>query len=192
MSSVSQSPSFELYRTPPKLSNKQVLIKNNSNNNKPTKRLGKSRNKNNNINNKSTSFITQNNNKKQPLRVVHISNPMRFQVTAAEFRALVQGLTGRDAVVADDQHNFHGTHQEVKVGAAEANDDDANNDGSNDDKMLLHHDHEQEYQHQHEVNLSACFGPLSDHISFDCFNGDLLVMEDLQAFMDDDHHHHYY
>lgn len=35
--------------------------------------------------------------KQQPLKVVYISNPMRIETSAAEFRALVQELTGRDA-----------------------------------------------------------------------------------------------
>ena len=35
--------------------------------------------------------------KNQPLKVVYISNPMRVQASAAEFRGLVQQLTGQDA-----------------------------------------------------------------------------------------------
>ncbi|KAL8467639.1 hypothetical protein ACS0TY_031039 [Phlomoides rotata] len=36
--------------------------------------------------------------KKQPLKVVYISNPIKFNATASEFMALVQELTGQDAV----------------------------------------------------------------------------------------------
>lgn len=39
--------------------------------------------------------------KKQPLKVVYISNPMRVHTSASEFRALVQELTGRDAEFPD-------------------------------------------------------------------------------------------
>ncbi|CAA0837416.1 Sigma factor binding protein 2- chloroplastic [Striga hermonthica] len=35
--------------------------------------------------------------KKGPLKVVHITNPIKFTATASEFRALVQELTGRDS-----------------------------------------------------------------------------------------------
>ncbi|XP_074585557.1 LOW QUALITY PROTEIN: sigma factor binding protein 2, chloroplastic-like [Curcuma longa] len=35
--------------------------------------------------------------KKKPVKVVYISNPMRFTTSAAAFRGLVQKLTGRDS-----------------------------------------------------------------------------------------------
>ncbi|KAG6498048.1 hypothetical protein ZIOFF_045956 [Zingiber officinale] len=35
--------------------------------------------------------------KKKPVKVVYISNPMRFTTSAAAFRDLVQKLTGRDS-----------------------------------------------------------------------------------------------
>lgn len=38
---------------------------------------------------------------KQPLKVVYITNPIKFTTTASEFRALVQELTGQDADVSD-------------------------------------------------------------------------------------------
>ncbi|GMH20199.1 hypothetical protein Nepgr_022040 [Nepenthes gracilis] len=38
---------------------------------------------------------------KKPLKVVYFSNPVRITTTAAEFRALVQELTGRDAESPD-------------------------------------------------------------------------------------------
>ncbi|URD82713.1 VQ motif [Musa troglodytarum] len=39
--------------------------------------------------------------KKKPIKVVYISNPMRVTTSAAQFRGLVQKLTGRDSNVAD-------------------------------------------------------------------------------------------
>lgn len=48
--------------------------------------------------------------KKQPLKVVYISNPMRVHTSASKFRALVQELTGRDAEFPDpdpDPAKFH-------------------------------------------------------------------------------------
>lgn len=38
--------------------------------------------------------------KKEPIKVVYISNPIKFTTSASKFRALVQQLTGQDA--ADD------------------------------------------------------------------------------------------
>jgi VQ motif len=35
--------------------------------------------------------------KKKPIKVVYISNPMKVKANTADFRALVQELTGRDA-----------------------------------------------------------------------------------------------
>ncbi|KAL0911631.1 hypothetical protein M5K25_019785 [Dendrobium thyrsiflorum] len=37
----------------------------------------------------------------QKVKVVHFSNPVRVTTTAADFRALVQELTGRDSQIAD-------------------------------------------------------------------------------------------
>ncbi|XP_059288338.1 uncharacterized protein LOC132041649 [Lycium ferocissimum] len=37
------------------------------------------------------------NTKKKPVKVVYIANPMKVNTSAAEFRALVQQLTGQDA-----------------------------------------------------------------------------------------------
>ncbi|KAH7511740.1 uncharacterized protein LOC107403959 [Ziziphus jujuba] len=39
--------------------------------------------------------------KSKPVRVVYISNPMKVKTSAAEFRALVQELTGQDAEFPD-------------------------------------------------------------------------------------------
>uniref|UniRef100_A0A1D1YV33 Protein MKS1 n=1 Tax=Anthurium amnicola TaxID=1678845 RepID=A0A1D1YV33_9ARAE len=39
--------------------------------------------------------------KKKPIKVVYISNPMRVKTTAAEFKGLVQELTGQDSDIAD-------------------------------------------------------------------------------------------
>ncbi|WOL16376.1 hypothetical protein Cni_G25163 [Canna indica] len=39
--------------------------------------------------------------KSRPIKVVYISNPMRVTTSAANFRGLVQRLTGRDSTVAD-------------------------------------------------------------------------------------------
>lgn len=38
--------------------------------------------------------------RKQPLKVVYITNPIKFETSALEFRALVQELTGQDSHVA--------------------------------------------------------------------------------------------
>jgi predicted alpha/beta hydrolase len=39
--------------------------------------------------------------KKKPLKVVYISNPVKLTATAAQFRAVVQELTGQDSNVAE-------------------------------------------------------------------------------------------
>ncbi|KAL2501893.1 uncharacterized protein Fot_35773 [Forsythia ovata] len=36
-------------------------------------------------------------NKKKPVKVVYITNPIKFKASASEFRSLVQELTGQDA-----------------------------------------------------------------------------------------------
>ncbi|KNA07853.1 hypothetical protein SOVF_167920 [Spinacia oleracea] len=174
MSDVSQNPSFHLSKPPHKLKTK------------PTKRTTRSRNKNNNT--ATTAASTTNNNHNKPLKVVHISNPMKFQVAAAGFRALVQGLTGRDAVI--DWPEEHQPDFEVVAAAAGVAEDDTAEDDSSanstDDQVNDHHHH----QHRDEVvNMSACFGP-SDHynlMSFDYygahFNGDVIVDDDVEQSM---------
>lgn len=62
---------------------------------------------------------------KQPLKVVYITNPIKFTATASEFRALVQELTGQDADVSDSSRfaaadGVGAAPEEVKV-AAEGN-----------------------------------------------------------------------
>ncbi|KAK9903733.1 hypothetical protein M0R45_000998 [Rubus argutus] len=63
--------------------------------------------------------------KKEPIKVVYISNPIKVTASAAEFRALVQQLTGQDA--ADDlPPDLHPTRfPESTTGT---HDDDNNND----------------------------------------------------------------
>lgn len=140
--------------------------------------------------NTSFSSNTTTNNNNKPLKVVHISNPMKFQATAAEFRALVQGLTGRDAVLEWPEEHFSSTGNPHQVAAAAvAAGAAAGVDSANTEDQVLHQDHHQ------EVNLSEYFGP-SDHLSFDycgAFDGDfvdddhqMVVLEDLRAFMADD------
>lgn len=43
---------------------------------------------------------------KKPIKVVYISNPVKFTTSASEFRALVQELTGRDSDLPFDAHNY--------------------------------------------------------------------------------------
>ncbi|KAL2320661.1 hypothetical protein Fmac_029630 [Flemingia macrophylla] len=71
---------------------------NNSNSNSvhqrtPTKRITKAKKKNNS-------------GASQPVKVVYISNPMKINTSAAEFRALVQELTGQDAESPPDPTRF--------------------------------------------------------------------------------------
>ncbi|CAN1316158.1 Sigma factor binding protein 1, chloroplastic [Linum perenne] len=44
--------------------------------------------------------MKRNNNKNDQVKVVYISSPMKVKTTAAEFRALVQELTGKDSDTA--------------------------------------------------------------------------------------------
>ncbi|KMT15182.1 hypothetical protein BVRB_3g062950 [Beta vulgaris subsp. vulgaris] len=102
---------------------------------------------------------------------------MKFQATAAEFRDLVQGLTGRDAVFKwpDEQlYEVQQVNAEIEDCGVTINDD-----------LILH----EQVVHK-EVDLSACFGP-NDHLGgYDYFVDEhhLVVMEDLRAFIgaDDD------
>ncbi|KAJ6818613.1 putative circumsporozoite protein [Iris pallida] len=47
---------------------------------------------------------------KKPIKVVCISNPMKFKASASEFRALVQRLTGQDSDTANIMSKYHPTH----------------------------------------------------------------------------------
>ncbi|XP_020235985.1 sigma factor binding protein 2, chloroplastic isoform X1 [Cajanus cajan] len=50
---------------------------------------------------------TKSKKKPHPVKVVYISNPMKINTSAAEFRALVQELTGQDAESPPDPARFH-------------------------------------------------------------------------------------
>lgn len=59
------------------------------------------------------------NKKNHPLKVVYITNPIKFKTSASEFRALVQELTGRDAVFAVEDCVGGGGGGAVNVAAHE-------------------------------------------------------------------------
>uniref|UniRef100_A0A803MJ71 VQ domain-containing protein n=1 Tax=Chenopodium quinoa TaxID=63459 RepID=A0A803MJ71_CHEQI len=135
-------------------------------------------------------------NNNRPLKVVHISNPMKFQVAAAEFRALVQGLTSRDAVV-----EWPIDHESEVVGPAATNDDstDGGNNSTDDQSNEVNCNQQDDHQEDEVVNnFSACFGPSDHHLmSFDYFGNHFNVVDDvelygcyggsdLRAFMGDD------
>ncbi|XP_075517773.1 uncharacterized protein LOC142552058 [Primulina tabacum] len=44
--------------------------------------------------------------KKQPLKVVYITNPIKFKTSASEFRSLVQELTGQDSDLPESSSKF--------------------------------------------------------------------------------------
>ncbi|CAA3026027.1 Hypothetical predicted protein [Olea europaea subsp. europaea] len=45
-------------------------------------------------------------NKKKPVKVVYITNPIKFKTSASEFRSLVQELTGQDADMPEYSPRF--------------------------------------------------------------------------------------
>lgn len=45
-------------------------------------------------------------NKKKPIKVVYITNPIKFNTSASEFRSLVQELTGQDACTPEYSPKF--------------------------------------------------------------------------------------
>ncbi|XP_047940441.1 uncharacterized protein LOC125187836 [Salvia hispanica] len=59
--------------------------------------------------------------KRPPLKVVYITNPIKFEASALEFRSLVQELTGQDADVeavkaaAAEEDNVHAASEEGQV-----------------------------------------------------------------------------
>ncbi|KAK4281936.1 hypothetical protein QN277_013377 [Acacia crassicarpa] len=67
--------------------------------------------------------------KRDPIKVVYISNPMNFRVTASEFRALVQELTGWDAGSLPDPSRFRnsGGDDSDNVGGGDGRGDQTDN-----------------------------------------------------------------
>ncbi|KAG6744697.1 hypothetical protein POTOM_051335 [Populus tomentosa] len=68
--------------------------------------------------------------KKKPMKVVYISNPMKFKISASGFRALVQELTGQDSelpdptkIVDDDDHGVGGNYLAVSSASKTVVDD---------------------------------------------------------------------
>lgn len=80
----------------------------------------------------------KNRKKRNPIKVVHISNPIKFQTSASQFRELVQKLTGKDADYSSEtfaggeaacakaeSHNAHSVVDEVagtKIGQGSGSD----------------------------------------------------------------------
>ncbi|KAK9124863.1 hypothetical protein Scep_013709 [Stephania cephalantha] len=58
--------------------------------------------------------------KKQPVKVVYISNPMMVKTSVSEFRALVQELTGQDSDLADYKFSDDHDHDDSTSTAAAA------------------------------------------------------------------------
>ncbi|KAK9081769.1 hypothetical protein Syun_031215 [Stephania yunnanensis] len=58
--------------------------------------------------------------KKQPVKVVYISNPMKVKTSVSEFRALVQELTGQDSDLADYKFSDDHYHDSTSTAAAAA------------------------------------------------------------------------
>ncbi|XP_057785249.1 uncharacterized protein LOC131002792 [Salvia miltiorrhiza] len=63
----------------------------------------------------------ENSKKQLPLKVVYITNPIKFTATASEFRALVQELTGQDADVSDSSRFAAADGGASKAASAEVN-----------------------------------------------------------------------
>ncbi|KAM7271047.1 hypothetical protein ACFE04_030261 [Oxalis oulophora] len=67
-------------------------------------------------NNKTTTTTTTTTTtRKDPVKVVYISNPMKFKTSASKFRALVQRLTGRDAEYPSDDYSSSSPDQENNI-----------------------------------------------------------------------------
>ncbi|KAH9622386.1 hypothetical protein KSS87_012784 [Heliosperma pusillum] len=94
-SEIGQNPSVNISNNIAPKVTKQVVTKN-----KFSKKFAK------NKNNKNKDNIS---NQSKPLKVVYISNPVKFKVNADEFLALVQGLTGRDATEWTEDNNINTT-----------------------------------------------------------------------------------
>ncbi|KAK9664433.1 hypothetical protein RND81_14G041400 [Saponaria officinalis] len=147
-----QNPSTTLTTFPTKII-KKIVSKNKS----PKK--SQNNNNNNSVNNT---------NDNKPLKVVYISNPMKFTVNADEFQTLVQGLTGRDAVEWPDE-TFNNLAQEVAS---------INNGGV----VVLDEVVDNEIQQEPSIMFDDqvdYFGRLDG----DDNDGMLINMEDIQAFM---------
>ncbi|KAK9664432.1 hypothetical protein RND81_14G041300 [Saponaria officinalis] len=152
-----QNPNTALTTLPQKII-KKIVAKN-----KSSKKSRKTQNNNNNNNNNNS---VNNSNDNKPLKVVYISNPMKFKVNADEFQTLVQGLTGRDAVEWPDE-TFNNLAQEVA----------SINNGVVDDEVV-----DNEVQQEPSIMFDDqvdYFGPLDG----DDNDGMLINMEDIQAFM---------
>ncbi|CAO2822288.1 unnamed protein product [Amaranthus hypochondriacus] len=87
------------------------------------------------------------------LKVVHISNPMKYKATVAEFRALVQCLTGRDAVIDwPDEPAHESNHNKCKTdGNISVNYDGGNN--------YTVYEQQVDDQDHHDFEEAGCFGP---------------------------------
>uniref|UniRef100_A0A803LT05 Uncharacterized protein n=1 Tax=Chenopodium quinoa TaxID=63459 RepID=A0A803LT05_CHEQI len=106
---------------------------------------------------------------------------MKFQVAAAGFQALVQGLTGRDAVV-----EWPIDHDESQVVATNDDSTDGGNNSTDDQSNEVNGSQLDDHQEDEVINnnFSACFGPSDHHLmSFDYF-GNHFNVDDAELYAD--------
>ncbi|KAL9240013.1 hypothetical protein vseg_014277 [Gypsophila vaccaria] len=142
--------------------------------NKSSKRLTKTKVNIKNLNKSDTNNNNNNNNNiDRSLKVVYISNPMKFEVNADEFQALVQGLTGRDATEWTDYNNNSYLAQEVSSVEGELDHDEVQQPLINDDQV-----HVDGYDGSSEIMNLDYFGP------FDEDKGHMIGFEEFPSFYD--------
>lgn len=104
--------------------------------------------------------------KKNAIKVVYISNPMKVNTSASQFRSLVQQLTGQDAAGSINFTHTHDVGDATKENVNNKIDDDHHHSPALDHEVpkKLEYSSSSHLEQGHEV---------SDYFSFETFDDDL-------------------
>lgn len=120
--------------------------------------------------------------KKKPIKVVYISNPMKVKVTASEFRALVQELTGQDAELPKDLSRFQNPDSDGGDGGHQTDSDNSvtKSTGHESDHTVVMPPHVDPNSNNSEGQVGSAME------GFELFDHDVFapeIMENISAFL---------
>ncbi|XP_073285116.1 uncharacterized protein [Primulina huaijiensis] len=120
--------------------------------------------------------------KKQPLKVVYITNPIKFKTSASEFRSLVQELTGQDSDLPESSTKFSAERCAGGYGGSQPGDAEAAKMALEADRNTVHALEDAREIGQHNVTINGDVSQGSDPASFWSFGGGVPQGPDLSSF----------
>lgn len=120
--------------------------------------------------------------KKQPLKVVYITNPIKFKTSASEFRSLVQELTGQDSDLPESYTKFAAEGCAAGSGGSQPGKTEAVKMALEADRDTVHALEDARKIGQHNVTIHDDVSQGSDPASFWSFGGGVPQGPDPSSF----------